>query len=69
MGTTVNALLEVLERTSPSEPKWSVRLEGPNDPNVVKKLQELKKAGKLEEYKDLVLSLLVSLLLYFTTFI
>ena len=61
MGTTVNALLEVLERNSPPEPKWNVRLEGPSDPNTVKKLQELKLAGKLEEYKELVLSLLVSL--------
>ena len=60
MATTVNALLEVLERTSPPEPKWNVRLEGPNDPNVIKRLKDLKLAGKLDDYKDLILSLLVS---------
>ena len=40
MATTVNALLDVLEQTSPPKPKWNIRLEAPADPEINKKFLE-----------------------------
>ena len=65
MATTVSALIEVLEKTCPSNPKWNVKTEMPQDPEVTKKLKDLKEQGNFSEYKKLIFNTLVSFLFAF----
>jgi len=58
MATTVSALIEVLEKTCPSNPKWNVKTEMPQDPEVTKKLKDLKEQGNFSEYKKLIFNTL-----------
>ena len=60
MATTVSALIEVLEKTCPFNPKWNVKTEMPQDPEVTKKLKDLKEQGNFSEYKKLIFNTLVN---------
>ena len=60
MATTVSALIEVLEQTSPPNAKWNIKTEMPQDPEVNKKLKDLKEEGNFSEYKKLIFNILVS---------